>query len=75
MARQKPKVYDRHHRRPRSRGGSNDPSNISIVEQNQHRAYHCLFQNMLPDEVAKVLNKTWIDPEWILIPMKRKDLP
>lgn len=73
MARKKPKIYDRHHRKPRSRGGSNDERNISIVEQNQHRAYHCLFHNMLPEEVVKVLNRYWIDPDYMLIAVRRKD--
>ena len=75
MARQKTKVYDRHHRRPRSKGGSNDERNISIVEQNQHRAYHCLFQNMLPEEVAKVLTKVWVDPDYIILAIRKDKLP
>jgi hypothetical protein len=75
MARQKPKVYDRHHRKCRSNGGTNDARNISIVDQTQHRAYHCLFQNMTPEEVAKVLTKTWVDPDYIILAIRKDTLP
>jgi len=69
----KPKltVYDRHHRKPRSRGGSNDPSNLSLVKQSQHRAYHTLFGNMHPHEIAWLLTSVWIDPDYTIIAQKK----
>lgn len=63
---------DRHHRLPRSRGGSNKPDNISIVEQKQHRAWHMIVGNMTAIEVARMLSDTWIDPNYYLIAMPRK---
>lgn len=64
----------RHHRRPRSNGGSNHPNNISMVKLNQHRAYHTLFANYNPYVIAEILNDVWIDPEYVLICVKKKSI-
>ena len=61
-----------HHRKPRSTGGSNDRENISWVTDHEHRAYHMLFDNKPPREVARILTKRWIDPEWVLIAQKKR---
>ena len=61
---------DRHHRRPRSMGGDNSDRNISIVNAKQHRAYHVLFFNKDPIEIARLLNEYWIDPDWHFIAVK-----
>jgi hypothetical protein len=63
---------DRHHRLPRSKKGKNNPENISIVSIADHRAYHQLFRNHLPKEVAAILTKTWIDPSYYLVAIPRK---
>jgi hypothetical protein len=63
--------YDRHHRKPRSRGGSNHPSNLVWVKKEQHVAFHRLFGNATPQEVARILNETWIDNDWQLIAIKK----
>jgi len=68
--REKPKLH-KHHRRPRSRGGGNEPSNISIVREKDHRAYHQLFGNMLPDEMAAMLTDTWIDSNYYMVAVPR----
>jgi hypothetical protein len=57
----------RHHRRPRSRGGNSKPSNISYVCAEQHKAYHRIFSNMTPYEIADVLNQVWIDPAYTFV--------
>jgi len=62
----------RHHRKPRSRGGTDNPENISMVRAKWHSAYHLLFGAMLPDEVASLLNQTYIDPDYYLVAMPRK---
>lgn len=64
-------AYHKHHRKCRSRGGKNDKRNISIVQQNQHVAYHILFRNMEPEEIAKLLNDVWINPDYELIARKK----
>lgn len=72
MTKRLPRVMDRHHRLPRSRGGSNHPNNISIVEQKQHRAWHMLVGNMTAKEAAKMLSDVWIDPNYYFVAIPRK---
>ena len=64
--------FQKHHRLPRSQGGGSKDGNIVIVPSNLHRAYHVLFANMLPEEVAKTLTDTWIDPKFELIAKKKE---
>jgi hypothetical protein len=72
MARKRePRQMDRHHRLPRSRGGSNSPHNISIVEKQLHQAWHKLVGNMNAQEVASMLSDTWIDPDYYLVAVPR----
>lgn len=66
---------DKHHRLPRSKGGSNSNSNISLVRKDLHVAYHKLFGNATPDEVAEILNKVWIDPAYKLVAVRRTRTP
>jgi hypothetical protein len=63
---------DRHHRLARSKGGKNNPENISVVPINEHRAYHQLFRNHLPKEVAAILTEKWIDPAYYLVAIPRQ---
>lgn len=65
---------ERHHRVPRSRGGSNSPRNISVVEAKYHHSFHHLFSNMLAEEIAELLNAKWIDPDKQLICVSRKEV-
>lgn len=67
------KRNNRHHRLPRSRGGKNNPDNISIVKQDVHRAYHLMFGNATPEELAAILNLTWIDPDKKLVVVENED--
>lgn len=60
--------YDRHHSVPKSR--RNDvrdydvygDHNIVIVPANAHQNFHAFAANLLPHELAQVLNRGWIDP-------------
>jgi hypothetical protein len=61
---QKYTIKDIHHRRPKSLGGSNKPSNLSLVEAQKHRAWHTLFDNKDVPEVIRLINKYWIDPSY-----------
>lgn len=67
----KRQAKDRHHRKPTSMGGQNTEKNISIVPVHMHRAYHMLFSNLPPKEVAKVLTSVWIDPAYYLVAIPR----
>ena len=71
MGRKLPREIERHHRLPRSRGGSNAPRNISIVSRDLHRAWHRLVGNMNAEEVAAMLTDTWIDPDYYLVAIPR----
>lgn len=62
---QEGKTLTRHHRKCKSRHGTGKPHNISLVEDRHHKAYHLLFSNMDPYQVAQVLNTVWIDPDYI----------
>ena len=66
-----PREMDRHHRLPRSRGGSNEARNISVVERKLHVAWHLIVGNMNAKEVAKMLSDTWIDPDYYLVAVPR----
>lgn len=70
-----PKGYNVHHRLPKSRGGSNNPINLSRVPVAQHNAFNLLFGgNPTPQEVALVLTNIWIDPKYEII-CKLRDEP
>lgn len=64
----------KHHRKPRCKGGGNAPSNISRVKMKAHEAYHLLFNEGDPHYIAKVLSETWIDPDYVMIAVKRSDI-
>jgi len=63
----------RHHRLPTSRGGTDHPSNISIVPEKQHRAYHYLFVNMTAEELITEFNAKYAHVDWNTLPYKTKE--
>lgn len=76
----KDRRIDRHHRRPKSRGGGSENSNISLVPRYKHVAFHQLFNTESPEEIAltlqkilDTLNEVWIDPAYKLIAVKRDE--
>lgn len=70
-----PKLTERHHRLPRSRGGTNDASNVSIVDRRHHQAWHLLVGNMTAQEAARMLSDTWIDAEFYFVAVPRSRKP
>lgn len=68
--RQKQKIT-KHHRKPKSKGGKRTPQNISHVPENKHRAYHMLFADKDVNDIAHILNSVWIDPDFLLVPIRR----
>ena len=66
-----------HHRVPKVRNGSGRISSGNMVEVDvlMHRAYHKLFGTKTPEQVAAILNKTWIDPAYELVVRKRNEMP
>ena len=69
---QAPKGTNVHHRLPRSRGGSSNASNLSVVPKRLHNMYNELFgSNPTAHEVAEILTETWIDPAYHIIVMRK----
>lgn len=60
-----------HHRKPTSRSGTDDESNISIVPAKVHDAYHLIFSNLSPEAIAQVLSERWIDPDYELVARRK----
>jgi hypothetical protein len=54
----------RHHRKPRSLGGGHQPENISKIKFKFHEAWHLLFGDATPEEIAEEINKKYLDPEF-----------
>lgn len=50
----------KHHRLPRSRGGSNELENISLVPWAKHQAFHLLFGTKTPEDIIDDLNNIWL---------------
>lgn len=66
------KDYTRHHRLPKSKGGTDLPANISMVTATKHQAWHTLFDNKSVEEIVELLNDVWIDP-YYTITYKRRE--
>lgn len=50
-----------HHIIPRSRGGGDHPNNILEINPKTHEAWHCLFHNLLPEEVIVLIEALWVN--------------
>lgn len=61
------KPVNRHHKKPRSRGGDDSERNIAIVDKHKHDLFHALWGNSTPQEIAKELSDTWCDPDYEII--------
>lgn len=62
-----------HHRKARCFGGTRE-NNISRVPEHSHRAYHLLFGAGHPEQIAMILNRTWIDKDWIIVAVRKDTL-
>lgn len=57
----------RHHRRPKSQGLNNEPENISYIKLKHHKAWHLIFADMTPEEIAEEINKKYLDPAFRMV--------
>lgn len=64
----------RHHRCPKSRGGSNEPPNTIKVPHKKHEAWHVVFGNKSPEEIVQDLNNIWFYPDYEVV-LKRRNIP
>jgi hypothetical protein len=64
-------MKNKHHRKCKSRGGSDDATNISVVTMDKHVLWHAMFGNMTPPEIANEINNVWIDPSFEFVCQRR----
>ena len=66
-----------HHRKCKTNGGSGRISSGNMIEVDvlKHRAFHLLFGTKTTEQIAAILNKTWIDPAYELVVRKRNEIP
>jgi hypothetical protein len=62
-----------HHRKMKCHGGKKTPENMSNVPVKLHRAWHTLFKDRKPEDIAAYINAVWIDPDKIFVCLNRKD--
>ena len=75
MGKRKYEPRDKHHRRPRSLGGTEDKENIVSVPKHYHQAWHQLFHNASPYSIAEIINRIWIDPDYELVVRRKNESP
>lgn len=63
----------KHHRKPRSLGGNNSERNISKVNRDKHDAWHLLFRNYNPHQIATIINNVWLDPDYKFVVEKESE--
>jgi len=54
----------RHHVVPSSRGGSSRLENIAKVRDLDHKKYHALFENKIPEEIVEYLVTQYWKGDW-----------
>ena len=66
-----------HHRKAKVNGGSGRISSGNMIEVDvlKHRAFHLLFGTKTTEQIAAILNKTWIDVDYELVVRKRNEIP
>jgi len=50
-------IINKHHLKPKSRGGQNLDSNLLKMDISRHNAWHLLFENLTLDEIIKLLER------------------
>ena len=64
----------RHHKKCSSNGGTSEPRNVIYIKEKHHRAWHTLFQNKTAEEIAKIINTIYLDPDFkfVVTPIKMR---
>lgn len=60
-----------HHRKPRSAGQSTDPRNVILLPRAKHEAWHTLFFNFTPEEIAEEINNFYLDRDFEMVARRR----
>jgi hypothetical protein len=71
---------NRHHRLSRSRtegkpfdGKIHGIDNVKYVNYKQHQSFHNLFPDTHPQSIVNELNDKWVDPNFIIVAIAKKD--
>jgi hypothetical protein len=64
----------RHHRKPRSLGGTATKTNISRLPPKKHTAWHILFSNLPAEKIAEEINRLYGDPDYEFIAIRKEEL-
>ena len=65
--------FSKHHRKPKSLGGTGEPRNITWIPMRKHDAWHLLFANKTAEQIADEISTFYLDPDFELI-ARRKDV-
>lgn len=72
MSKRNRKTTDRHHRRPKSQGGTRNYGNIIKLNKERHACWHRLFDNKTPQQIAEIINKYYLCKEYEFIVRRRQ---
>lgn len=64
--------YEIHHRKPQSRGGDKSARNTVRLKQKYHKSWHRLFGRDAPNEIASLITKIYLDPDFYMVAIPRK---
>ena len=59
---------------PKKPKGDSSPSNLSLVPDKKHQAWHLLFSNHTVHVIANIINQTWIDSNFELIVRRKNEI-
>ena len=60
-----------HHKKCQSNGGATNSRNCVEIMQFLHNSWHNLFRNYQPDQIAQVINETYLDPDYYFVCIKK----
>ena len=64
-----------HHKKPRSLGGGTNARNCIRLLADYHHAWHRLFFNWTPEQIAHAINNYYLDPDYEMICVKKGTFP
>ncbi len=64
----------KHHKKPKHLGGKSNKRNLSLLSPLQHTSWNILtnYNQLLPHQIAEVINEKYLDPDYKFICVKRK---
>ena len=66
-----PENLTQHHKKCKSNGGKTTIDNCIWLPQHIHQSWHNLFGNLLPHEIAEIINVKLLDPDFKFVCVRR----